>query len=202
MLSLVISCPLLPGFSTKEAPFGCSCRHKKSPNHHQPEHKTYFHFSSHIFVSYYVSYVSCWDFNDVTLAFEDINLVFDTDDGVWGVDVVVESCKCFSCLMSISISCLSMSILMLNLKSLKRACGQARTRSWCLYWCQGRVWSWCWCWCRYWVLVKILKRMFCEDFETNFCLNLRSWFGQLWHSLGLFCLWPFFCSLRKKNKCA
>ena len=103
MLSLVISCPLLPGFSTKEAPFGCSCRHKKSPNHHQPEHKTYFHFSSHIFVSYCVSYRFalsvtrwwCWDFNDVTLAFEDINLVFDTDDGVWGVDVVVESCKCF-----------------------------------------------------------------------------------------------------------
>ena len=92
----------------------------------------------------------------------------------------------FSCLLSISISCLSMSILMLNLKSLKRACGQATARSWCLYWCQGRVWSWCWCWCRYWVLVKTLKRMFCEDFETNFCLNLRSWFGQLWHSLGLF----------------
>ena len=42
MLSLVISCPLLPGFSTKEAPFGCSCRHKKSLNHHQPEHKTIF----------------------------------------------------------------------------------------------------------------------------------------------------------------
>ena len=23
-------------------------------------------------------------------------------------------------------------------------------------------------------LVKILKRIFCNDFETNFCLNLRS----------------------------
>ena len=89
MLSLVISCPLLPGFSTKEAPFGCSCRHEKSPNHHQPEHKTYFHFSSHIFVSYYHIGLPCQSHtdvvetsNDVTLAFEDINIVLDSDDGV------------------------------------------------------------------------------------------------------------------------
>ena len=65
MLSLVISCPLLPGFSTKEAPFGCSCRHEKSPNHHQPEHKTYFHFSSHIFVSYYHIGLPCQSHTDV-----------------------------------------------------------------------------------------------------------------------------------------